>query len=879
MKQTAEKNRPGMNLVIVESPAKAKTINKYLGSDYQVLASYGHVRDLPSKDGSVKPDEDFSMSWQVGSDAKSRVKAISDAMKASDTLILATDPDREGEAISWHVLEILNEKKLLKDKEIQRVVFNAITKSSILEAMKHPRTIDQDLVEAYLARRALDYLVGFTLSPVLWRKLPGSRSAGRVQSVSLRLVCDRELEIEKFIPQEYWTIEANLKNAAQDPFVARLWQIGDKKVGKFDIADETRARTVEAALLGGQYAVATVDSKPQKRNPQPPFTTSTLQQEASRKLGFSSARTMQVAQRLYEGIDIGGETQGLITYMRTDGVQLVAEAIDACREVIGSSFGQNYLPEAPRVYKTKAKNAQEAHEAIRPTELSRTPKEVEQYVDQDLLRLYELIWKRAIASQMESATFERTTADITTTGNDGSSYTLRATGSVLRFDGFLKLYQEGTDDDGDGDDSKRLPPLSKGEAVSLEKLTPSQHFTEPPPRYTEATLIKKMEELGIGRPSTYTSTLTVLRDRGYVRSDKNRLIPEDKGRLVIAFLESFFARYVEYDFTANLEQKLDGISNGEINWKDLLRDFWKDFSSEVDGIADLRVSQVLDALNEVLGPHIFPKIDEDTDPRACPSCENGRLSLKVGRFGAFIGCSDYPECRFTRQLADGVNGDNKAPVGPTVLGLDPTTGREISLHDGRFGPYVQLALEEKPEEEEPPKKKSKKAKEKPKRSGLPRGVTPDQVTLEFAISLLSLPRDIGMHPESGKPIVAGLGRYGPFVQHERTYANLESFEEVFTVGLNRAVTLIAEKAQGARAKAAALKELGEHPELGGAIEVMNGRYGPYVKHGKINATLPKAIAPEDVTLEQAVAMIAEKAAKGGKAKPKRKRKSAEAEDA
>jgi len=843
-----------MDLVIVESPAKAKTINKYLGSGYQVLASYGHVRDLPSKDGSVKPDEDFSMSWQVSTDAKKRVSAIAEAVKGADKLILATDPDREGEAISWHVLEILNQKKLLKDTEIQRVVFNAITKNAVLEAMAHPRDIDQDLVQAYLARRALDYLVGFTLSPVLWRKLPSARSAGRVQSVSLRLICDRELEIEIFKSQEYWTIEADMKTRAGENFAARLHQIDGARLDKFDIPNETRARELEAAILNGDFSVDKVESKPQKRNPYPPFTTSTLQQDASRRLGFSSSRTMQVAQKLYEGFEIDGETQGLITYMRTDGVQIAKEAVDACRDVISGSYGGNYLPDAPREYKTKAKNAQEAHEAIRPVVLARDPKEARQYLDDDQARLYELIWKRTIASQMESAVIERTSADITTRGQDGATYGMRATGSVVRFDGFLKLYQEEDEDNSEREDARRLPALNQGDAVTLEKLSPVQHFTEPPPRYTEATLIKKMEELGIGRPSTYTSTMTVLRDREYVRLEAKRLIPEDKGRLVIAFLESFFDRYVEYDFTANLEEQLDRISNGEIDWKQLLRDFWKEFSAAVEDIADLRVSQVLDALNELLGPHIFPPQEGQEDSRKCPACESGRLSLKIGRYGAFVGCENYPECRHTRQLTNG-GADSPPPLEARVLGVDPETGRDVSLHDGRFGPYVQLA----PEAEG----------EKPKRSGLPRGQDPLEVTLEFALSLLSLPREIGLHPESGKPINAGLGRYGPFVQHERTYANLESFEEVFTVGLNRAVTLIAEKASNARAKSQALKELGEHPELTGPVQVMKGRYGPYVKHGKVNATLPKSQDPETVTLEQAVELIAAKAAKPAKPKAKK----------
>jgi len=848
-----------MNVVIVESPAKAKTINKYLGSDYHVLASYGHVRDLPSKDGSVKPDEDFSMSWQVSADAKKRVSAIADAVKDADKLILATDPDREGEAISWHVLEILNQKKVLKDKQIQRVVFNAITKGAVLEAMSHPREIDQSLVEAYLARRALDYLVGFTLSPVLWRKLPSARSAGRVQSVALRLVCDRELEIETFKSQEYWTLEADMKSAADTPFTARLVDVGGEKLGKFDIPNEARATELEAAIRSGDFNVAKVESKPQKRNPYPPFTTSTLQQEASRKLGFSSSRTMQIAQKLYEGVEIDGETQGLITYMRTDGVQMAPEAISSARDVISAKYGGDYLPGEARVYKTKAKNAQEAHEAIRPVQLTRDPATARQYLDEDMAKLYELVWKRSIASQMESATIERTTVDIRTRGSDGVTYGLRANGSVIKFDGFLKLYQEDDEDAGDKEDAKRLPPLAEGERVSLEKITPVQHFTEPPPRYTEATLIKKMEELGIGRPSTYTSTLTVLRDREYVRLDKKRLVPEDKGRLVTAFLESFFDRYVEYDFTANLEAQLDKISAGELDWKQILRDFWRDFSAAVEDIADLRVSQVLDALNELLGPHVFPPVEGQDDPRACPACDEGRLSLKIGRYGAFIGCSNYPDCRFTRQLSNGSGDGAKAPLETKVLGLDPETGRDVSLHDGRFGPYVQLA----PEEEG----------EKPKRCGLPRGQDPLEVTLELALSLLSLPREVGAHPETGKPIAAGLGRYGPFVQHERTYASLENFEEIFTVGLNRAVSLLAEKANSRRASASVIKELGEHPELGGVVQVMNGRYGPYVKHGKVNATLPKSSEPETVTMEQAVELIAAKAAKpknpkrgGGKSK-------------
>ncbi len=848
-----------MNVVIVESPAKAKTINKYLGPNFTVLASYGHIRDLPSKDGSVRPDEDFAMSWDMDARSKKRFKEIADAVKDADKLILATDPDREGEAISWHVLEVLSEKNVLKDKAIERVVFNAITKSAILEAMQNPRELDAPLVDAYLARRALDYLVGFTLSPVLWRKLPGSRSAGRVQSVALRLVCQRELEIEAFKSEEYWTIEADMQTAAGKPFQARLFAVAGDRLGKFDIPNEEVARKHVDAILNGHFLVESVESKPQKRNPYAPFTTSTLQQEASRKLGFSSARTMQVAQKLYEGIDLGGETQGLITYMRTDGVQIAGEAVAACRNVVSDQFGEAYVPSSPRIYKTKAKNAQEAHEAIRPTTLSRLPKDISSRLDDEQFKLYDLIWKRTIASQMESATIERTTVDITTTSPDSERYSLRATGSVVRFDGFLKLYQEGRDDDDGSDDSRRLPAMAKADVVGLQKLSPNQHFTEPPPRYTEATLIKRMEELGIGRPSTYTSTLTVLRDRGYVQLDKKRLIPEDKGRLVTAFLESFFTRYVQYDFTASLEEKLDRISNGEIEWKDVLRDFWTEFTAAVGETTDLRVSEVLDALNELLGPHVFPDPGDGTDPRKCPSCEDGRISLKVGRYGAFIGCSNYPDCRFTRQLSNSsddsaaeLSGDGK------LLGVDPETGGNIFLKSGRFGPYVELSLE---------------SEEKPKRSGLPKETSPDEVTLESAIRLLSLPRLVGPHPETGKPITAGLGRYGPFILHDGVYANLESFEDIFTIGENRAVTLIAEKASKSRgARASALKELGEHPELGGPIQVMSGRYGPYVKHAKTNATLPKDLEPETVTLERAVELIAEKNAKTGKTPKKAKAK-------
>ena len=843
-----------MNVVVVESPAKAKTINKYLGKDYQVLASYGHIRDLPAKDGSVRPDDDFAMSWEMDSKSSKRLSDIATALKGADKLILATDPDREGEAISWHVLEVLRRKGALKDKAIERVVFNAITKSAVTDAISHPRQIDDALVEAYLARRALDYLVGFNLSPVLWRKLPGARSAGRVQSVALRLICDRELEIERFKREEYWTIEAVMSTGDGQTFAARLQAIGGNKLGKMDIADETSARAIEAALKDARYSVSAVETKPAKRHPAPPFTTSTLQQEASRKLGFSSQRTMQVAQKLYEGIAIDGDVTGLITYMRTDGVQMANEAIAAARNVIQRQYGEPYLPSEPRIYRTKAKNAQEAHEAIRPTELSRLPDDVRRNLDADQYALYSLIWKRTMASQMESADFERTSADIVTKGQDGKSYTLRANGSVLKFDGFLKVYEEGKDDSEDEED-RRLPKLSKGDVVGARKIEPVQHFTEPPPRYSEASLIKRMEELGIGRPSTYTAILTVLKDRGYVQMDQRRLIPEDKGRLVTAFLESFFTRYVQYDFTADLEEQLDKVSAGDKNWKQLLAEFWKDFSSQIDETKELRVTNVLDALNDLLEAHVFPEREDGKPRRSCPSCENGQLSLKLGKFGAFVGCSNYPECRYTRQL--GTNGEGDAqgvPADGILLGQDPESGQPVTRHDGRFGPYVQLGKAEDGE--------------KPPRASIPKSVKADDIDLELALRLLSLPREVGLHPETGKPITAGLGRYGPFVLHDGVYANLADFEEIFTVGLNRAVDLIAEKAasRGGRGAQSALKDLGAHPDGGGNVLVMDGRYGPYVKYGKVNATLPKDVTPDTVTMEQAVELIAAKG--GGKAKKK-----------
>jgi DNA topoisomerase-1 len=853
-----------MNIVIVESAAKAKTINKYLGDGYKVIPSFGHVRDLPPKDGSVEPDNDFAMAWSVSSDSVKTVNEIARAVKGADRLILATDPDREGEAISWHLLQILEEKRALKGVHVERVVFNAVTRDAVKEAFSHPRQIDAPLVDAYLARRALDYLVGFTLSPVLWRKLPSARSAGRVQSVALRLVCARETEIQSFVRREYWTIAAQLGTGRNEEFEARLVSALGKKLEKFDIPNEAEALRLKAALEACDFKVGSIDVSGYKRHPAPPFTTSTLQQEASRKLGFSARQTMQVAQHLYEGIDIGGETVGLITYMRTDGVQIVPEAIAQCRSVISGQFGANYLPGQPRNYKTKAKNAQEAHEAIRPTDFNRLPQSLQRALKGDAAGLYKLIWQRAVASQMASAEMERTTIEITA-ARGSETYGLRTTGSVVLFDGFMKLYEEGVDDK-EGDDEARLPKLTEGERLARNGVKADQHHTEPPPRYTEATLIQKMEELGIGRPSTYASTLNVIRDREYVRFEKKRLIPEDKGRLVTAFLESFFKRYVEYDFTADLEEKLDLISDGKLAWKDVLRDFWRDFIAAVNNTKELRVSEVLDALNEILGPYVFPKTADGGDPRKCPACENGQLGLKIGKFGAFIGCSNYPECRYTRQFSETAEeqGEAAALAADQELGTDPDSGLTVFLKTGRFGPYVQLGEAE--------------AKgEKPKRASIPRGLDV-AIDLEFALRLLALPREVGQHPETGKPIVAGFGRYGPFIEHDKNYANLDGPEDVFTVGLNRAVSLLAEPKKGRGQKAqTALKSLGKHPELGGEIHVLAGRYGPYVKHGKINATIPKGTEPEQITVEEAVKLIAERAAngKGAKtAKPKTKAKSA-----
>ncbi|PAU96411.1 type I DNA topoisomerase [Paracoccus salipaludis] len=820
-----------MPVVVVESPAKAKTINKYLGDDYTVLASFGHVRDLPPKDGSVDTDADFAMKWEVAAESKKHVKAIKDALASDPNLILATDPDREGEAISWHLREALASS--LKKAQVSRVTFNAITRNAVTEAMANPRDIDQPLVDAYLARRALDYLVGFNLSPVLWRKLPGAKSAGRVQSVALRIIVDREMEIEAFRAREYWTVHATLATPKGDEYRAQLVTYAGRKLERYDLANEEAARLAVKAVESRDLKVTSVTSKPASRNPWPPFMTSTLQQEASRKLGLGARACMSAAQRLYEA--------GYITYMRTDGIDMAPEAVMAARDAIKARFGEAYVPKSPRVYKNKAKNAQEAHECIRPTDMMLSPDKLN--VEPEQRKLYDLIWKRTLASQMEAARMERTTVEI---GSADGQVGLRATGQVMLFDGFLKVYDQGTDDD-EGEDSARLPQIAQGEPAAKRAVVPEQHFTQPPPRYTEATLVKRMEELGIGRPSTYASIVTTIQDREYVRKDKNRLIPEDKGRLVTAFLVKYFPRYVSYDFTAEMEGELDDISSGEREYREVLRRFWRDFTAALEGTSELRITEVLEAIDEALAPHLYPARADGGDPRECPLCGKGRLNLKTARSGgAFIGCNNYPECRYTRPIS-GAEGE---AVGDTVLGLDPE-GIEISLKTGRFGPYVQRgeATAEQP---------------KPPRASIPKGWDAASMDLEKALMLLNLPREIGPHPEDGVMIEAGIGRYGPYVKHGSRYANLPEVDEVFTIGMNRAVEVLAAKPQrGRAAPAAALAELGEHPE-GGAVQVLSGRYGPYVKWGKVNATLPRDVTPESLTMEQALELISAKASKGGK---------------
>jgi DNA topoisomerase I len=846
-----------MDVVVVESPTKAKTIKKYLSDLPDVEASYGHVRDLLEKDGSVLPDDDFKMVWTVLDDKKRRVDEIVKAVRKAKRLFLATDPDREGEAISWHLLEVLKERKVLKDVEVKRVVFHEITKNAVIEAMRHPRDLDQSLIDAYLARRALDYLVGFTLSPVLWRKLQGSRSAGRVQSVALRLICEREAEIEAFVPREYWTVEALLETPDKAKFKAKLTHLGEKKLGKFDLGDEAAAKAAVGRIEAAALAIGPVEKKQVSRQPSPPFSTSTLQQEAARKLGFSADRAMKTAQRLFEGAQLGGETVGLITYMRTDSVQLSGEAIRGARQHIGQTFGQAYLPEHPRVFKTKTKNAQEAHEAIRPTDIGREPQKVARYLDDDQRRLYELIWKRTVASQMAAARLDRVTVDVL---DEAGAVTLRATGQTIAFDGFLKLYQEGRDDptgDEEDDENVLLPALVTGTAVEERGVAPSQHFTEPPPRFSEASLVKKLEELGVGRPSTYASIISVLQNREYVRLEQKRFVPEDRGRLVSAFLTSFFDRYVQPTFTAALEDKLDRVAAGELSWKEVLREFWQPFVASVGEVSELRVAEVIDSLNDALSARLFPPRSDGSDVRSCPLCKEGRLSLKLGRYGAFVGCSNYPECRFTRQLGDDVDADPAKRNDDRLLGVDPQSQEEVWLKNGRFGFYIQSG-----------------SGDALKRSSLPPNLQPADIDLETALKLLALPRPVGIHPETGDAITAGINRYGPFVQHQRQFVRLPPDEDVLTIGMNRALTLIAENpAKGrARTEAKPLREMGSHPEDGEPVVVLDGRFGPYVKHGKVNASLPKGKSAEDLSMSEAVELLAARAAKAGTGKAKGKAK-------
>ena len=858
----------GSNVVIVESPAKAKTINKYLGSDYTVVASFGHVRDLPARDGSVRPDEDFAMEWELGDRSKRHIDEIARAVRGAKRVYLATDPDREGEAIAWHLTEVLREKRLLDKVDVQRITFNEITKSAVQAAIASPRAVSRDLVDAYLARRALDYLVGFTLSPVLWRKLPGSRSAGRVQSVALRLICEREAEIEVFKPQEYWTVDVGFTTPGGAPFTASLTHLDGKKLDKFGLPNKAAADAAVAAIEPRDFSVASVERRQVRRNPFAPFTTSTLQQEASRKLGFGATRTMRIAQKLYEGVDIGGETVGLITYMRTDGVSLSQEAIESSRSLIGQLYGDNYVPKNPRIYKTAAKNAQEAHEAIRPTDLFRKPPSIAAYLDKDELRLYELIWKRTVASQMESAVLDQVSVDV---ASPDRKVVLRATGSIVVFDGYMRVYQEDRDDEAD-EQERRLPAMAEGDALKRGAINPAQHFTQPPPRYTEASLVKKLEELGIGRPSTYASILQVLQDREYVRLDKRRFIPEDRGRLVTAFLKNFFQRYVEYNFTADLENKLDDVSDGRMDWKTVLRDFWHAFFAAVGDTKDLTITQVLNALDEELGAHFFPGGPEvsGADPRVCPSCHQGRLGLKLGKMGAFIGCSNYPECRYTRPLAVANDDGQEVQEGPRLLGNDPESGLPVTVRRGPFGAYIQLGpapggeKEEEPaaKTDEKPKKGKKTAKAeaapKPKRVSLPKGMAPADVDLDTALKLLALPRTVGPHPETQQEIQAGIGRFGPYLKHGPVYKSLPPDDDVLTIGLNRAVVLLGEAAKKASTPG---RELGAHPKTGKPVTLGAGRFGPYVKHASLYASIPKGVEPDSVTLAQALEWLDAKAVK------------------
>ena len=836
-----------MKLVIVESPAKAKTINKYLGDDYHVLASYGHIRDLPSKDGSVRPDEDFAMAWQLSDGAGPRISELKKAVKSADKVILATDPDREGEAISWHLQEIFNDAKLLQNTETERVVFNEVTKTAILRAMEQPRQIDTNLVDAYLARRALDYLVGFGISPVLWRKLPGARSAGRVQSVALRLIVERESEIERFQSDEYWDVEGQFETSSGKLLKASLTHLDGEKLRKLSLGSEAQAQEAVAKITSQSWHVSDIKTKRVQRHPAPPFTTSTLQQEASRKLGFSATRTMQIAQKLYEGLSVGAESTGLITYMRTDGVQMSMEAVHALRGQITQQYGDDYLPEKPRFYKSKAANSQEAHEAVRPTDFRRTPDAVRRYLDNDQFRLYELIWKRAMASQFASAQLDQTAIELSSA--DGK-HIMRATGSVIVFDGFLNLYFESKDDSDDKDnkDAKDviLPAVTLNEAMAIQKVTPDQHFTQPPPRYTDASLVKELEARGIGRPSTYASIIQLLEKRGYVLKDKNRFFTEHRGRLTSSFLENFFERYVEYDFTASLENKLDEISAGQMPYKALLAEFWVDFKAALDETKELRITDVLNHLDADLET-VFFKPDENGEiKRECGKCQTGRLGLKLGKYGAFIGCSNYPECGFTRQI-NVIEGDDDASLDEKELG-QTADGLPVFLRKGPYGFYVQAgALEEK----------------KPKRMAIPKDRSAGSVDLEIALGLLSLPREVGLHPETNDKIEASIGRFGPYLKYQGKFASLPKDEDVLMVGINRAVDILAEAAKKAG------RTLGDHPD-GGSVEMKRGRFGPYIEHNKLRAPVPRGTDMETVTLEMGLEWLAKKAAAPAKKAAKKK---------
>ena len=838
-----------MNLVIVESPAKAKTINKYLGKDFKVLASYGHIRDLPSKNGSVDPENNFQMLWEIDAFSKKYLKEITDTAADSNRIILATDPDREGEAIAWHVKEVLDQKKLLKDKKVERVVFNEITKKAVTKGIENPRDIEPQLVDAYMARRALDYLVGFNISPILWTKLPGSKSAGRVQSVALKLISEREHEIEQFIPKEYWTIELNFKNNNDEIISSKLISFNNNKVEKFSFLTKDDSKKVCEEISNKEYFINDITSQVYKRNPLAPFTTSTLQQVSSGRCGFGASRTMQIAQKLYQGIDIEGDTVGLITYMRTDGTQISNEAISSFRDYINVNFGKKYLPEKPNNYSgKKAKNAQEAHEAIRPTEISRSPASIKKYLNPDQFKLYELIWNRALSSQMQTAVYDRNTILIS---SKDKNIKFRASGSILKFDGFLKLYK---DADTKEENDKILPEVKKNEILKIDKILDQQHFTEPPPRYSEASLVKKLEELGIGRPSTYASIISVLSTRNYVDLVNKRFHPTDRGKLLAAFLEKLFSKYVDYNFTAELEDQLDEITSGKIKWIGVLEKFWKDFNENVKAVKEKRTREVLDLLNESLGELIFDTTNDGKIDRKCNLCQSGTLSLKNSfRGGAFIGCSNYPECKFTRPLSKAKAAEQTALPEPKSIGLNDS-GKEMFLKNGRFGPYIQYEISENTDEKVK-KNKAKKNNDKSVRNvSIPKGLSIDSIDLEKGKFLCSLPKILGQHPENGKDITLNSGRFGPYLKCDNKSARIDSVEDIFTIGLNRAITMIAEAKPG-RISSSEIKNLGEHPEDKKLVRVMKGKFGPYIKYKSLNATIPEEKDPLEITLDDALILI------------------------